>query len=221
MFVNNLSPINNFLSRKHHAAGQGYSGEQVVEFGCAAHFVVSHVGLQVAHDVRLLQRSPFFRQSVVAKQLFVGPHGAVYATNLHTLHPFPDDNAHRVGRIFGNGVILRCADDAGLVQSVQSVAQCFHLRGTHSGYALGVIGMQLVELPFFHCPVIVVIRLEKCQERVAFLLYHAVALINGEVVFGNERTIHPRFAHIVSHLWCGVAWQEPHNDQKRNEREAA
>ena len=213
VFVHNLAPVYYFLPRKHHAACQGHGCQQVVQFGCAAFLVVRHVRMQVTNDVGLLQSRAISRQHVVVQQLFVGFHRAIYTANLHALHAFTQYNAHHAARIFGYTVILGRANDAGLIKSVQPVVECSHLRHGHPRYSFGVVGLQFCQLSFLHTPVVMIVWLEKCQQRVALLLYYLVALINRKVEFGNERPIHPRLAHVVTHLRRVVARQKPYDDQ--------
>ena len=221
LFVHNLAPVYYLLSRKHHAACQRHGCQQVVQLGCAAFLIVSHVHMQVTNDVGLLQSRAVCRQHIIVEQLLVGLHGAVNAAHLHALHTLTYNYAHHAARIFGNAVVLWRADDAGLVKSVQPVVKCAHLRHGHPWYSFWEIGLQLGQLPFLHAPVVMVVGLEQRQQRVALLLYHLVALINGKVELGDERPIHPRLAHIVTHLRRIVARQKPYDDQQRNKYEAA
>lgn len=61
--------------------------------------------------------------------------------------------------------------------------------------------------------VIVVVRLESVQQRIALTLQCLIRLIDREIVFGDERAVMPRLTDVISELFRFVPGKEPNNDK--------
>ena len=160
------------MSRKHHSAGQRNTAQEVVEFGVASIPVIGHVRLK---------ENAIFGQHLVFQQLFVGPHRAVDAVDGDALHSLSADHSHHISRVFGHLVVLRRADDSGLIEPVQSIYQGVHAPLRQTGNAVGEIFPELFELLLLHLLVVVVVGLEELQHRVLLLFDHLVGFIHRKV----------------------------------------
>ena len=83
MFIHNLSTVDNLLPGEHHAAGDGYTADDISPLGLTALLVVGKVRREVFIQVALLQDLSLRSEFLVHEQLFVSGHRGIDAVDGH------------------------------------------------------------------------------------------------------------------------------------------
>ena len=138
--------------------------------------------------------------------------GGVHFVQFHAGGVFPLHYPDGAGGVFVDVVVFGRVDDARLVYGVQPVGDGVHVFWRQSGQPL----LEVIPEFGYHRSllflVVVVVGLEKPHQRVFLFLDGLVGLVDGEIIFGYERAIHPWLADVVAEGCALVAGQYPNDD---------
>ena len=116
--IDDVATVDDFLTGKHHATGDGDTTQHIGALGLAAFLVVDEVRLNILVQVASLQRLSLCFEARVLEKLLVGRQSGIERMHRHTLHLLTRDDLHHRRRVLRQLVEVRRVHDAGLIELV-------------------------------------------------------------------------------------------------------
>ena len=95
---------------------------------------------------------------------------------------------------------------------MQAVNHERHILVRKTGQAILKIVHEAFDLLLLYIRFVVVVGLIVFHQRVFLFLYGLIGLIDRKIKLGDERPVHPGFAHIVAETLSLLSRHHPHND---------
>ena len=211
VFVDDVTPSDDFLSFLCHAAGQRHTVHEVGQTGFAARLVEDEVGRDVVVEVALLQGLTVLAEHLVEKELLVGALLRIYVYDTDARGVFSVDHAHHLRRVRTQLVVVGRVHDTPLIDASQPVGDDADIVVRHSGYALGEVGDEAAHLFPLGLFVETVVGFVLPHETVALLLDGLVRLVDGEVERCGEVGVTPGAALFDTEVCPAVVRHDPDN----------
>ncbi len=135
-------------------------------------------------QVHFLHQPPLLGKMLVAEKLLVGRHRRIDKADPHALRVFSEDHPHLRCRVVAERVVPRGVHDSRLIEMVQSLNHS-RLETCRQRTDFGERHAQTRCLNRLNAVVIVVVRLESVQQRIALTLQCIIRLIDWEIVLGD------------------------------------
>ena len=210
--VDDVATINDFLTGKHHATGDGDATQHIGAFGLAAFLVVNEVRLNIFVQVASLQRLSLCFEARVLEDLLVGRQGGIERMHRHTLHLLTRDDLHHRRRVLRQLVEVRRVHDAGLIELVQLGIEQILIGCRQPWQSVLEVGKELLYHLLLDGLIVFVVGLQGVQQRVLLALDHLVGFVDGEVELRNHRSVGPRLVDAVSELLSFLTRHEPNDE---------